>query len=144
MPIIILDWFTIFYTNNIIALNEIKSQTSNINHAANQNITFSATASVTRGAVYYQFGYKPNYGSHTYASSGWTQLQDWSTSSTCTTSFPQTGNYIITVEASNQAGYPVSGTAPVMGGSLAVTSGAVTAQHKSIDLAYRPLMKRLH
>ncbi len=62
-------------------------------------IVANALASAADDSVYYKFYYCPNYGTDAYGSSDWTVMQDYSTSNSCSYTFPEANNYVIVVRA---------------------------------------------
>lgn len=62
----------------------------------NEPVTFTVTGiNAAQGSAYCKFFYRANYGTAQYDSTVWTVVQGYSTSNTCTYSFPEEGSYIM-------------------------------------------------
>lgn len=84
-------------------------------------VTFTATTATFAGDVYYRFDLIPNYGKGRYnGDTNWKTIQDFSTSSTCSYTFNEPGNFVVTVTASPDKSVP-AGAKPLFGGSVCVT-----------------------
>jgi hypothetical protein len=86
-------------------------------------VTFTADATnSTGGEVYYRFVLIPNYGTSDYDPNNvYETIQDFSTTSSCTHTFAETGSYIVVVFGSSTAGFSTA-TPAIIGGSIAVGS----------------------
>lgn len=83
--------------------------------AAGDTVQYTANA-FTAGnqTVYYKFFYRANYGTSDYDTTPWTVVQNYSTSATCSYTFPAAGDYIVVVRAvtdpaSEPAALPIAG-----------------------------------
>jgi hypothetical protein len=84
--------------------------------------TFTASATLTGGGeVYYRFDLIPDYGTSDYdAFNNWQTIQEFSTASSCTYTFNESGSYIIVVWASPIAEFPSDEAPQIIGGSVTV------------------------
>ncbi len=87
---------------------------------AGDQITFIASCKGA-GPIYYQFFYRAGYGTAAYDGNPWVIMQEFSTSNTCTYSFPNADNYVVVVWACNDPNN-IPDDVPLMGINLKVKS----------------------
>ncbi|MFH1162839.1 MAG: hypothetical protein V1852_02105 [Pseudomonadota bacterium] len=86
-------------------------------------LTFTVEASSQKySTLYYKFFYCANYGTAAYESSPWVIMQEYSTTNSCTYTFPQEGSYIVVARVvSDPNNEPVD--LPIIGGVVTIGSG---------------------
>lgn len=86
------------------------------------NVNASSSGS---SPMYYKFYYCGNYGTADYSTSSWVAVQEYSTSSSCTYTFPDSGSYVIVVRAVTDPVHEPDAL-PIVGGIVTVGGGSDT------------------
>jgi hypothetical protein len=84
------------------------------------DVTFIANCKGA-GPIYYKFFYRAGYGTSGYDGNPWVIMQEFSTSNTCTYSFPEAGHYVVVAWAWNDPTH-IPDDVPLMGLSIKVKS----------------------
>lgn len=114
---------TVNRINPVVAVTGYNISSSHQTIQASEPVTVTVNASATGSApVYYEFYYCANYGTSDYSSTQWTKVQDYSTSNSCTYSFPSSGNYIVVARAVTDPSNLPSAL-PIVGSMISVGGG---------------------
>ncbi len=85
--------------SNAVNISSLTSSAQG-NIRAGVPVTFTAQASTSdESVVYYKFYYCANYGTSEYETTQWTMVQEYSTSTDCSITFPDAGKYVVVVRA---------------------------------------------